>query len=109
MSVGSAEGEACALGKCIRNAINGEGEGKGDIVHEGVSKPNLCGQSSSAMGRFMLEEMKMLFGCRGMVTCMGFFPLSASGNENGPLKPSAGNSNSNAYEKDEAIILLLFC
>ena len=39
----------------------------------------------------------------------GFFPLSASGNKNGPLKPSAGNSNSNAYENDEAIMLLLIC
>ena len=41
MSVGSAEGEACALGKCIGNVINGVGEGKGDIVYEGVSKPKV--------------------------------------------------------------------
>ena len=110
MSVGSAEGGTFTLGKCIGNAKKMEKEWEKEISYmRGSRNPKLCSQSSSTMGRVTLEEMKMLFVCLGTETCMFFFPLSASGNENGPLKPSTGNSDSNAYKKDEAILLLLFC
>ena len=56
MSVGSAEGEACALGKCIENVINGVGEGKGDIVHEGVSKPKVVWSELKYQGKDHVER-----------------------------------------------------
>ena len=109
MSVGSAEGEACALGKCIGNVINGVGEGKGDIVHEGVSKPKVVWSELKCQGKGHVGRNENALWVPRNRDVYRYFPLSANGNENGPLKPSAGNSDSNAYEKDEAIMLLLFC
>ena len=107
--MGSAEGEACALGKCIGNVINGVGEGKGDIVHKGFRNPKLCDQSSSARGRVMLEEMKMLFRCLRTEMCMDIFLYVQVVMKMDHLNLPHGNSDSNDYEKDEAIMLLLFC
>ena len=73
----------------------------------GFRNPNLCDQSSSARGRVILEEMKMLFRCLRTEMCMDIFVYVQV-----VMKwttPSTGNSDSNAYEKDEAIMLLLFC
>ena len=108
MSVGSAEGEACALGKYIGNVINGVGEGKGDIVHEG-SKFKVVWSKLKCLGKVHVGRNENALWVPRNRDVYGYFPLSASTNENGPLKPSAGNSDSNVYEKDEAIMLLLFC
>ena len=39
----------------------------------GFRNPKLCDQSSSARGRVMLEEMKMLFRYLRTETCMDIF------------------------------------
>ena len=82
MSVGSAVGEACALGIGNVMSIKGEGEGKGDIVHDGFSKLEVVWSELKCLGKGYVGRNENALWVPWNRYVYVFFPLSASGNEN---------------------------